>query len=832
MKKTSSIKLQKPINFKAIEKKWQKIWEEKKIFQVIEKPKNKKYYVLEMYPYPSSSGLHMGHAFSYTIADIYARFKKMQGFNVLHPIGYDSFGLPAENAAIKAKSHPKIFTNKAIKNFIKQQKMLGLSYDWSRILQSHDQKYYKWNQYFFLQFYKNGLAYRKKANVNWCSKCTTALANEQVHNGRCWRHSDTEIEIKRLEQWFINTTKYAEELLKDIEKLDWPERIKAMQKNWIGKSEGTEIAFKINNKSWPVFTTRPDTLFGVTFIVISAQHPKLMDIVVENKKKEVEDFIKKIRTTKQEDIEKLDKEGVFTGAYAKHPLTNQDIPIWTGNFVLAEYGSGMVMAVPAHDSRDYQFAKKYNLPIRLVIQPNDEKIDEKAMKEAYEGKGILVNSEAFNNFFSEEAKVHITKKLEEKSLGKSSVQYKLRDWLISRQRYWGTPIPIIYCEKCGLVPVPEKDLPVKLPEKVKFGKGNPLETNKNFVNTLCPKCKKKAKRETDTMDTFFDSSWYYLRFIDSKNNNLPFDKQKVEYWMPVDFYTGGAEHACMHLIYARFFTKAIRDIGLLKIDEPFIRLFNQGMVHGEDGYVMSKSRGNVVDPIQITEKYSTDTLRLFLISLGSPEKDSLWNPTGIEGSWKFLNKIFNYLKKLKPTHSTEKLEHKINKTIKEITHDIENIRYNFAVIKIRELFETIEEENQISKEDLESFIKLLSPICPHMSEELWRKLGNSSLISLESWPKADESKINPEIEKQEQILRNAVNDINNIIKLVKEKKSIIPNKIYLYTLPHELNIYNQHYLEKKLNLQIKIFAVNEKNKFDPENKSQKAKPGKPGIYVE
>ncbi len=832
MKKTSSIKLQKPINYKEIEKKWQKIWKQKKAFQVKENPKKKKYYVLEMYPYPSSNGLHMGHAFNYIIADIYARFKKMQGFNVLHPIGYDSFGLPAENAAIKEKSHPKIFTNKAIKNFVKQQKLLGLSYDWSRVLQSHDPKYYKWNQYFFLQFYKNGLAYRKKANVNWCSRCTTALANEQVHNGKCWRHSDTEVEIKQLEQWFVNITKYADELLKNIEKLDWPERIKTMQKNWIGKSEGTEIVFKINNEPWPVFTTRPDTLFGVTFLVISAQHPKLMDIVVENKKKEVEDFMKKIRTTKQEDIEKLDKEGVFTGAYAKHPLTNQDIPVLAGNFVLAEYGSGMVMAVPAHDSRDYQFAKKYNLPIKLVIQPNDKKIDEKAIKEAYEGLGILVNSEAFNDLFSEEAKIHITKTLEEKGLGKPTVQYKLRDWLISRQRYWGTPIPIIYCEKCGIVPVPENDLPVKLPEKVKFGKGNPLETNKNFINTLCPKCRKKAKRETDTMDTFFDSSWYYLRYIDSKNNNLPFDKQKVEYWMPVDFYTGGAEHACMHLIYARFFTKAIRDMGLLKIDEPFTRLFNQGMVHGEDGYVMSKSRGNVVDPIQITEKYSTDTLRLFLMSIGSPEKDSLWNSTGIESSWRFLNKIFNYLKKLKPINSSEKLEHKINKTIKEITHDIENLRYNFAVIKIRELFETIEEENQISKKDLESFIKLLAPICPHISEELWHKLSNSSLISLESWPTADESKINPEIEKQEEIVEKTISDINNIIKLVKEKKSIIPNKIYLYTLPYELNIYNQHYLEKKLNLQIKIFTVNDKNKFDPENKSQKARPGKPGIYVE
>ncbi|MEK6844555.1 MAG: leucine--tRNA ligase, partial [Nanoarchaeota archaeon] len=804
-------------------------WEEEKIFEAKESKKDK-FYILEMYPYPSASGLHMGHAFNYVIGDILARFKRMQKYNVLHPMGYDSFGLPAENAAIKEKTHPKPYTENAIKNFIKQQKSLGLSYDWTRKLQSHDPEYYKWNQFFFLEFLKNGLVYKKKSSVNWCQKCSTVLANEQVHNGKCWRHSDTEVEIKQLDQWFINTTKYTEELIEGLDKLDWPERIKIMQRNWIGRSHGTEILFNINNEPWKVFTTRPDTLFGVTFLVISAQHQNLMDLVTEKQKKEVANFLKLPKSTKQEDIDKLEKEGVFTGSYAEHPLTKEKIPVYAGNFVLAEYGSGMIMSVPAHDQRDFEFAKKYNLPIKIVIQEKDKNLVK--LKEAYIGQGNLINSQEFNNLKNEEAKTHITKTLESKKLGKATIQYKLRDWLVSRQRYWGTPIPIIYCDNCGMIPVPEKDLPIKLPDKVQFGKGNPLETNKEFVNVSCPKCKSKARRETDTMDTFFDSSWYYLRFVDPNNKEKPFAKEKASYWMPVDFYTGGAEHATMHLIYARFFTKALRDLNLVNLNEPFAKLFNQGMIHGEDGFVMSKSRGNVIDPLEITGKYGTDTLRIFLISMSSPDKDSSWNTKGIEGSWKFTNKLMALMQKIKFKKTSEKLGHKINKAIKEITEDMENLRYNLTAIKIREILDLIEEESEINKKDFESFIKLMSPIVPHIAEEIWEKLGNKTFISLESWPTADESKINQKIEEQEKALEKIIEDINNIIKLLKEKQNKDASKIYIYVIPKEKDIYDEEFLSKRFNKEIKIFLSNDKNIHDPENKAKKAKPGKPGIYIE
>lgn len=819
----------KKIDFGMIEKKWQKKWEEGKVFEVKEDRKKKKYYVLEMFPYPSGSGLHMGHAFNYSIGDIRARLKRMQGLNVLYPMGYDSFGLPAENAAIKEKIHPRKYTETAIKNFISQQKSLGLGYDWSKMLKTSSPDYYKWNQYFFLKFLENGLIYRKKASVNFCPKCDTVLANEQVHNGMCWRHMDTRVEIKQLEQWFIKITEYAEELLQDVDKLDWSERIKTMQKNWIGKSEGTEITFKINEKPWKVFTTRPDTLFGVTFLVISAQHPELMQIVTEEKKKDVEKFFKLFKSTKREDMDKLAKEGVFIGAYAIHPLTNEKIPVYAGNFVVAEYGSGMVMAVPAHDQRDFEFAKKYELPIKAVIFPENKKLNEKIMQEAYEGAGKLVNSEGFNDLFSEEAKEHITKALEFKHLGKKTIQYKLRDWLISRQRYWGTPIPIIYCEKCGIVPVPEKDLPVVLPEKVKFEKGNPLESNKEFVNIACPKCRGKARREIDTMDTFFDSSWYFLRYISNENKKEPFEKEKVEYWMPVDQYIGGAEHACMHLIYARFFTKALRDLGFIKINEPFIRLFNQGMLH-KKGQVMSKSRGNVVLPEEVSKKYGIDTARFFLISIASPDKDIEWNDRGIEGSHRFIKKILNYFENIKIRESSKKTKHYINKAIKTITNDLEGFRYNFAAITLRELFENLDSE--VSKSDVEILLKLLSPICPHIAEELWEKLEGKGFVSLAKWPEADESKIDEKLEEQEKALEKTLEDIKNIIRIVGEKSGKEIEKIYIYAIPKEVSVYNAEHLEKKLGKKVMVFAVNDAKKYDPEGKAGKAKPGKPGIYVE
>ena len=936
-------------DFKKIESKWQDKWEKDKIFQVKELPRTpagtKKFYVLEMFPYPSASGLHMGHAFNYAIGDIYARFKRMQGFNVLYPMGFDSFGLPAENAAIKEGVHPRKYTEASILNFISQQKKIGLSYDWSKMLKTSDPDYYKWNQYFFLKLLEKGLAYRKKSSVNWCSKCDTVLANEQVHDGKCWRHTEIDVQTKHLEQWFIKTTAYAEELLNATDKLDWPERIKIMQKNWIGRSEGAEIDFEINGKKWPIFTTRPDTLFGVTFMVISAQHPELMSLVSKEQKKDVEKFLNKIKSTKQEDMDKLEKEGVFTGSYAVNPLTKEKIPVWTGNFVVADYGSGMVMAVPAHDQRDFEFAKKYNLPVVQVVRRNDapvksylmgaskitddnltklgikilekakdgdrkieipkskleeyeklislklddgfwneylgeeivflfkhkngkverivlnrkteERIDELAAKFVgekwnkscvwkwlaensfytdlivHDESGVLINSEAFNGLTNDEAKEHILKALQLKKLGRKKIQYKLRDWLISRQRYWGTPIPVVYCDKCGVVPVPEKELPVLLPENVKFGKGNPLETNKDFTDVKCPKCGKKGRRETDTMDTFFDSSWYFLRYTDNKNSKQPFDRKKVEYWMPVNQYIGGAEHACMHLLYARFFTKALRDFGFLKINEPFTKLFNQGMLHGEDGFVMSKSRGNVVLPEEVSEKYGMDTARLFLVSIASPDKDTQWSEKGIEGSLRFVNKVMDYFDsiKFKNEKPSKRMESKMNKAIKEISFDIENFQYNLAVIKIRNFFSYI--ENNPHKDSAEVFLKLLSPFCPHITEEIWHNLGNKCFLSLDSWPIVDEKKINEEFEKEDKAIDDIISDVNNILRIVREKGQS-PVRLYLYSIPKEMEIYenNVKEIEKRTGLSVKIFSVADSKRHDPENKSKKAKPGKPGIYLE
>ncbi|HLD15406.1 MAG TPA: class I tRNA ligase family protein [Candidatus Nanoarchaeia archaeon] len=956
------------MDFAKIEKKWQQAWEKAKIFKVKENSKKKKFYCLEMFPYPSGSGLHMGHAFNYTIGDIYARFKRMQGYNVLYPMGYDAFGLPAENAAIKEKIHPKEFTDKAINNFIKQQKELGSSYDWSRMFKTCSPEYYRWNQWLFLQFLKKGLAYRKESYVNWCPDCDSVLANEQVHNGKCWRHKDTNVVEKKLEQWFLNTTKYADELLKDLSKLDWPARIKVMQENWIGKSHGTEIIFKVNGEDWKVFTTRPDTLFGVTFMVVSSQHPRLNVLITKHQKQEVENFTKRTRVLKGEEVDKLEKDGVFTGSYAIHPLTKEKIPIYAGNFVVADYGSGMVMAVPAHDQRDYDFAKKYNIPIKVVINPitgtphdneefrrsivavvenpktgkvlsinwgklggnlfigggiennedelktaireikeetgyknvkfisksekiyhhyvahsknvnrkieavgfyfkleNEEKenkklvADEKgkftvewipkeeALKrvkdqlhttvfrrlvlgEAHRGSGIITNSGRFDGLESEKAKEEITNYLKSKGLGKKTIQYKLKDWLVSRQRYWGTPIPVVYCKKCGIVPVKEKELPIKLPVKVKFGKGNPLETNESFVKTKCPKCKSPARRETDTMDTFFDSSWYFLRYCDSKNLKEAFDKKKVAYWLPVDQYIGGAEHACMHLIYARFFTKALRDLGFLKFDEPFMKLFNQGMLHGDDGFVMAKSRGNVVLPEEISKKYGIDTARLFLVSIASPDRDIAWSDKGIEGSSRFTNRLLVYVTQVKFGKSSERILSKLHKAILEISEDINLFRYNLAVIKIRSLFDSIS-ENSISKFDFCLFLKILHPLCPHITEELWQKLGNKGFISLESWPKADKSKINLEFEKEEEVQSSLIKDITNILNIVRQKGSN-PKKVFVYCIPKEKEVYSS--LAPKisaLGLEIKVYAVNDKEKHDPQNKAGKAKPGKAAIYME
>ena len=641
-------------NFKAIESKWQKKWEEGKIFEIKEQKNKRKFYCLEMFPYPSASGLHMGHAFNYTIGDVYSRFKRMNGFNILYPMGFDSFGLPAENAAVKAKEHPKKFIENVIKNYIRQMKKLGLSYDWGRMIKTSDKEYYRWNQFFFLKFLEKGLVYKKKAPVNWCSKCKTVLANEQVHNGKCWRHEDVDVKIKYLEQWFIKTTDYADELLRDIDKLQWHGRIKLMQKNWIGKSHGTEINFQIDNKDWKIFTTRPDTIYGVTFMVVSAQHPKLMELVTKEEKSGVEKFLKKIKSVSEKKVEELEKEGVFTGSYAINPINNEKVPVWVGNFVVADYGSGMVMAVPAHDQRDFEFAKKYKLPIKEVIR------GESVKEGVYTGEGILINSGKFNGMNSQGAIYEITKYLKKKMLGKKAIQYKLKDWLVSRQRYWGTPIPIIYCGKCGAVPVPEKDLPVKLPKEVKFGDGNPLETNEEWLSVDCPKCGGNGRRESDTMDTFVCSSWYFLRFPNPHLEDKAFDPDIIKKWLPVDQYIGGAEHAVMHLLYARFFTKALYDFGLVNFDEPFAHLVHQGVITSH-GAKMSKSRGNVVNPDIFVNKYGSDTLRLYMMFMGSYEEGGDWSDKGIVGISKFLKRLWRLVLQINENRPSGKEQKRLDR---------------------------------------------------------------------------------------------------------------------------------------------------------------------------
>ena len=818
-------------DFKKIEKKWQKKWKEKKVFEVKENAKKEKYYVLDMFPYPSGEGLHMGHAFVFSLGDIYARFKRLQGKNVLYPIGYDALGLPAENAAIKAKTHPEDYTKKSIKNFMKQQKAMGWSYDWSRLVDTSKPEYYKWDQWIFLKMLEKGIAYRKKAPVNWCKKCNTVLANEQVVNGKCWRHEDTEVEVKHLEQWFFKITDYAEELLDGLDNLEWPQRAKTMQKNWIGKSYGTEIMFEINGEPWKIFTTRPDTLYGVTFMVVSAQHTKLMDLVTEEQKKEVKKFLKKLKSVSEKELESMNKEGVFTGSYAKHPITGEDIPVWAGNFVLAEYGSGMVMAVPAHDQRDFEFASEYKLPIKIVIDPEDFETYQRNGKipRAYTGEGALINSGEFNDLKNVDAKKEITKYLQKKKIGKKTVNYKLRDWLVSRQRYWGTPIPVIYCDGCGIVPVAEEDLPIKLPKNVKFGKGNPLKTNDKFVKTKCPKCGKDSRRETDTMDTFVNSSWYFLRYSDPENEKEIFDKKKANYWAPIDQYIGGPEHITMHLIYTRFYTKFLRDLGLLKFDEPAMKYFTQGIVKGGDGEKMSKSRGNVVEPLDTIEKYGADSLRIYLMSNSSPDNDKDWDEKGIESSFKFLNKVYDYFSNFERGKTSAKVLSKLNKIVKGVTKDVEGFKHNLAVIKIRDLFNTFGSE-KIDVDTAKKFLVILHVYCPFITEELWEKIGEKGFVSMAKWPEADEKKIDESLDKQEEQLDKLVSDISHVLKLVGGKKE----KAFVYVMPNEKEQYvsSLDLIRKKSQVDVEIFAVNEKDKYDPDNKSKKAKPGKPAIYLE
>ena len=791
-------------DFAKIERKWQKRWAEAGMFKASEDPKKKKFYVLEMFPYPSGSGLHMGHVRNYAMGDCVARFRRMQGYNVLFPMGYDALGLPAENAAIKAKSHPRIFTLKAIETIKQQQKELGSSYDWDRELATCYPEYYRWNQWFFLKFLERGLAYRKKAPINWCPKDRTVLANEQVEDGKCWR-CGSKVEIKSLEQWFFRITEYAEELLKGLKKLEWPENVKTMQENWIGKSEGTLVHFPIkgSKEKIPIFTTRPDTLYGVTFMVFAPEHPMVTEMVKGTKYEEpVKRFVRKVvledRFSRTD--EEKEKEGLYIGRHAINPLTNEEIPIYIANFVLLDYGTGAIMAVPAHDQRDFMFAKKYKIPIKVVIKPHHFDLDPKEMTRAYTDSGVLVHSGKFSGMTNTNVMDDITRYLQKKGWGKKTVQYKLRDWLISRQRYWGTPIPIVYCDKCGMVPVPEKDLPVLLPEKVKFtGKGNPLENTPSFVNAPCPKCKGKARRETDTMDTFVDSSWYYFRYASPKYDKAPFDKEKAVYWLPVDQYIGGVEHAILHLLYSRFFTKVLRDLKLTSIDEPFSRLFTQGMVI-KDGTKMSKSVGNVVSQEEIAGKYGIDTARVYLLFLASPEKELEWSDEGVIGAFRFLNRVSllteDSLKtkgRSSSTSADRQIISKMHKTIKEVTDYMEGFRFNLAIGSLMSFLNDLQRyredpNKQVFRESLESLLVMLSPFAPHTAEELWERTGHKGFVSVQKWPSANEKLIDPRLKLMEQLAEQTREDMRSVIRLVGRQ----PKEIRIYVSPvwkHE--VYNE-----------------------------------------
>jgi len=782
------------VDFNQIQDKWQKKWEQKKVFEVkrTKERGKKKFYCLEMFPYPSGAGLHMGHMRNYAIGDAIARFKRMRGFNVLYPMGYDSFGLPAENAAIKYKADPEKWTRNNIKLMMSQQKMLGLSYDWSRQFATCDEDYYKWNQWIFLQFLKYGLAYKKKALVNWCPGCKTVLANEQVEQGKCWR-CKSEVTEKELDQWFLKITEYADQLLNDIDKLEhWPERVKIMQKNWIGKSEGTDILFKIegNGVVLPTFTTRCDTIYSVTFIVMAPEHPLAKEFVKGTKYEKEFDRITKI-IKKQSIIERTtpegkDKIGCFLGKYAINPVNKEKVPIYIANFALMEYGTGIVMA-DAHDQRDFEFAGKYKIPLKFVISEDGSPIDAKKAARAYTSDGILFNSGKFSGMHNREALPLMADWLVKNKWAKKTTHYKLRDWLISRQRYWGTPIPVIYCEKCGAVPVPEKDLPVKLPKKVKFtGAGNPLATAKSFINAKCPKCNGKARRETDTMDTFFDSSWYFLRYCSPKVNRV-FEKEKVKFWMPVDQYIGGIEHAIMHLLYARFFTKVLRDMKLLDFDEPFKKLLCQGMVL-KGGEVMSKSKGNVVDPRDIIKKYSSDTARLFILFIALPEKEFEWSDKGVEGAYRFLKRVYNLIEEKqkfsdKMTYADKNITSKMHETIKKVTILINDYKFSLAIGALMEFVNAIYryKENKVYKpvytDVLKKLILMLSPFAPHIAEEMWYKLKGEGFASIASWPAYDEKKIDKRAEANQMLIHQTISDIKSVIRFVKIKQ---PKKIIMF----------------------------------------------------
>ena len=764
----------------SVERKWQRIWEEREYFSVRHDPQRTKYYVLEMFPYPSGR-IHMGHVRVYTIGDVIARYKWMRGLNVLHPMGWDAFGLPAENAAIQNNTHPATWTYANIKEMRSQLKRLGYSLDWKRELATCDKEYYRWEQLFFLKLWHKGLVYRKKAAVNWCPRCHTVLANEQVEEGACWRCSSL-VEDKELAQWFLRITEYAEELRQDLDALEhgWPERVLAMQRNWIGKSEGAEIDFAMQgmDRIIRVFTTRPDTLFGATFMSLAPEHPLVEEIIAKSPHgSEIEAFVQRVRGQDKEARvdETQEKEGLFTGFYCLNPATGEPMPIYVANFVLMEYGTGAVMAVPAHDQRDFEFAEKYGLPIRVVVQPQGEDLSGGTLEAAYAGPGVLVNSGEFSGLDWETGKGAITSHLESKGIGKGAVNYRLRDWNISRQRYWGAPIPMVYCDQCGVVPVREKDLPVELPLEVKTHPDgrSPLPETEEFVHTTCPQCGGAGRRETDTMDTFVESSWYFARYTDATLDAAPFDKEALNYWMPVDQYIGGIEHAILHLLYARFFTKALRDLGYMDVDEPFAQLLTQGMVL-KDGAKMSKSKGNIVDPNEMLERFGADTTRLFTLFASPPEKDLDWNDQGVEGAHRFLHRLWrlglelgDLLRPIGPcapldsgdlSQPAKELRRKEHMSVQKISRDMEErFQFNTAIASVMELVNEISakrEELTSSPGDLQalssawsSALITLYPMTPHICEDLWERTGYESHLAQASWPEYD-----PEALKQEELL--------------------------------------------------------------------------------
>ena len=801
-------------NPQKLESKWQAYWEKEGLFKSYEDPSKEKYYLLEMFPYPSGK-THMGHARNYTIGDVVARYKRMCGKNVLHPMGWDAFGMPAENAAIENNTHPARWTYDNIEAMKFQLKKMGFSYDWDRELATCDPEYYRWEQLIFLKMYEKGLAYKRKTHVNWCEQCQSVLANEQVENGCCWRHTEQEVKIKEMDSWFLKITAYADEILDYCEKLTgWPDRVLTMQKNWIGKSYGAIIRFPLvgSDEVIEVFTTRQDTVFGATFLCFAPEHPMVKEMIKGlPQEKEVLEFIDK--TLKIDSYMRTAdftaKEGVFTGRYCLNPVTDEKIPIYVANFVLFDYGTGAIMAVPTHDQRDFEFAKKYGLSLRVVIKPPDSDIDEETMHEAYVDEGILVNSGPFNGQKNLEALDSIAEYLESRGSGYKTVNFKIRDWGISRQRYWGAPIPIIYCDNCGTIPVPEEDLPVILPLDLdmRTGGGSPLPFEPSFYETICPKCKGKARRDTDTMDTFVESSWYFDRYACPGYDKGPLDPKKVDYWMPVDQYIGGIEHAILHLLYSRFYTRVLRDFGYLKVDEPFTNLLTQGMVCKETqecpehGYVyphevkdgrcvhcqaevtigntvkMSKSKKNVVDPEDLINQYGADTVRMFCLFASPPEKDLEWSDQGVEGSYRFLNRVWRLvvdhideIKNAPPYNAKDPLSgqlrdlhRKTHQTIKKVTEDIENrFSFNTAIAAIMELVNEINRflNNKdkkdaaawsIVREAVEATVVLVSPVVPHITEELWHMLGNSESLLNIFWPTYREEAL--EVEKRLVVLQ-------------------------------------------------------------------------------